>query len=213
VDVTESAAPVTFTAFDRRVRQVKLISWLSLVWMLLEGAIGTAAGIAANSIALIGYGIDSSIAAAASLVIIWRFTGDRLTSPGSERRAQQVVAISFFLFAPYVAIEATHRLIAVDKSQASYIGISLAIVSTLLMPVFGVWKKRLGVQLESAATTGEAVQNILCAYLSLAILLGLLANAAQGLWWADPVVALIVAVVAVQTGVKTWRGESCETVC
>jgi divalent metal cation (Fe/Co/Zn/Cd) transporter len=211
--VPEAAVALAFHASDPRIRRIKLLSWLSLAWMLVEGAIGTVAGFASNSIALIGYGIDSSIAGVASLVIIWRFTGDRLASPTSERRAQKVVAVSFFLFAPYIAIEAAHRLITVDKAQASYVGIALAIVSTLLMPVFGVWKKRLGVELRSAATTGEGVQNILCAYLSLAILVGLAANAILGLWWADPAVALVVAAVAIQTGVKTWRGEGCAIAC
>ena len=182
--------------------------------MTLEGAIGTMAGITSNSIALIGYGLDSSITGVASLVIIWRFTGDRLTSPAAERRAQKVVAISFFLFAPYIALEeATHRLLTVDKAQASWIGIGLAIISTLLMPLFGYAKKKVGVQLESAATTGEGTQNILCAYLSLAILVGLAANALLGVWWADPPVALIVAAVAVRTGISTWRGQGCATSC
>ncbi len=186
---------------------------LSLVWMTVEGVIGTVAGIVSNSIALIGYGLDSTIAGVASLVIIWRFTGDRLHSQTAERQAQRVVAISFFLLAPYFAIEATHRLITADKAQASWVGISLAIVSTLLMPVFGIAKKRIGLQLRSAATVGEGIQNLLCAYLSLAILVGLAANAVLGLWWADPTVALAVAIVAVQTGVKTWRGQGCDPVC
>ena len=200
-------------AGERFIRRIKLLSWLSLIWMTLEGAIGTMAGITSNSIALIGYGLDSSITGVASLVIIWRFTGDRLTSPAAERRAQKVVAISFFLFAPYIALEATHRLLTVDKAQASWIGIGLAIISTLLMPLFGYAKKKVGVQLESAATTGEGTQNILCAYLSLAILVGLAANALLGVWWADPAVALIVAAVAVRTGISTWRGQGCATSC
>ena len=81
------------------------------------------------------------------------------------------------------------------------------------MPVFGIAKKRIGLQLRSAATVGEGIQNLLCAYLSLAILVGLAANAVLGLWWADPTVALAVAIVAVQTGVKTWRGQGCDPVC
>lgn len=209
--MTEQALPLRIADTDLLIRRVKWLSWLSLAWMTAEGAIGTIAGITSNSIALIGYGIDSTITGVASLVIIWRFTGDRLTSPDAERQAQKVVAISFFLFAPYIAIEATHRLITADKAQASWIGISLAIVSTLLMPVFGYAKRRIGVQLQSAATTGEGKQNILCAYLSLAILVGLAANAVFGLWWADPAVALVVAFVAVQTGIGTWRGQGCAT--
>ena len=211
--MSDQALALPLAGRELLIRRIKLLSWLSLIWMTLEGAIGTIAGITSNSIALIGYGLDSSITGVASLVIIWRFTGDRLTSPAAERQAQKVVAISFFLFAPYIAVEATHRLLTVDKAQASWIGIGLAIVSTLLMPLFGYAKKRIGVQLDSAATTGEGTQNILCAYLSLAILVGLGANAVLGIWWADPAVALIVAVVAVQTGISTWRGQGCATSC
>ncbi len=195
------------------VRRVKLLSWLSLAWMTVEGAIGVTAGILANSIALIGYGLDSSIEGIASIVIIWRFTGDRLHSDDAESRAQKVVALSFFLLAPYIIVGALDRLLTGQKPQPSWVGIGLAIVSITLMPIFGRAKKRLGNQLQSAATAGEGTQNILCAYLSLAILIGLGANALFGLWWADPTVALIVAIVAVQAGVQTWRGQGCKDAC
>jgi len=200
---------------DERVliARVKLISWLSLAWMTTEGVIGTVAGVMANSIALIGYGLDSTITGVASLIIIWRFTGDRVDSDDAERRAQKIVAITFFLLAPYIIAAATHHLVTGSQSQASWVGIWLAVVSITLMPIFGRAKKRLGNRLGSSATTGEGTQNILCAYLSLAILIGLGANAVLGLWWADPLVALIVATVALRTGVRTWRGDTCEIAC
>lgn len=194
------------------IERVRWISWLSLAWMTAEGLIGTAAGIAANSIALIGYGIDSTITGVASAIIIWRFTGARVDSQGAEERAQKVVAISFFLFAPYVAAAAVHHLATGNEAEASWVGIGLAIVSVTLMPIFGRAKKRLGNRLDSSATAGEGTQNILCAYLSLAILVGLGANAVLGLWWADPVVAIVVAAAAIQTGIRTWRGQSCDPV-
>jgi len=192
------------------IQRVKLISWLSLAWMTTEGVIGTVAGIMANSIALIGYGVDSTITGVASVIIIWRFTGSRIDSDGAERRAQKIVAVTFFLFAPYVMTAAIHHLITGSQAQASWVGIGLAIVSVTLMPLFGRVKKKIGNQLDSSATAGEGKQNILCAYLSLAILIGLAANALFGLWWADPVVALIVGVAAIQTGISTWRGEACD---
>jgi divalent metal cation (Fe/Co/Zn/Cd) transporter len=195
---------------DTLIRRVKLISWLSLVWMTAEGAIGVTAGIMANSIALIGYGLDSTIEGIASIVIIWRFTGHRIHSDAAEGRAQRIVAATFFMLAPYILVEATHHLLTGNKAQASWVGIGLAIVSITLMPVFGRAKKRIGNQLRSSATAGEGTQNILCAYLSLAILIGLAANALLGIWWADPVVALIVAVVAIQAGVRTWRSQACD---
>ena len=194
------------------IRRVKLLSWLSLAWMTTEGAIGVTAGILANSIALIGYGLDSTIEGIAGVVIIWRFTGDRIHSDQAERGAQKIVAITFFLLAPYIIIEALHRLVTGQEAQASWVGIGLAITSITLMPLFGRAKKRIGNHLHSAATTGEGTQNILCAYLSLAILIGLAANALLGLWWADPLVALVVALVAVQAGFNTWRGRGCAEV-
>jgi divalent metal cation (Fe/Co/Zn/Cd) transporter len=195
------------------VRRVKLISWLSLAWMTAEGAIGVTAGIIANSIALIGYGLDSTIEGLAAVVVIWRFTGDRIHSDEAEARAQKIVAATFFLLTPYIIVAAIQHLITGNKAEASWVGIALALVSITLMPQFGRIKKRLGNQLHSDATAGEGTQNILCAYLSLAILIGLGANALFGLWWADPLVALIVAVVALQAGIRTWRGEACDDHC
>jgi divalent metal cation (Fe/Co/Zn/Cd) transporter len=200
---------------ERRVlvQRVKRLSWLSLVWMTAEGVVGVSAGIAANSIALIGYGLDSTIAGIGSLVIIWRFTGSRVQSDAAERRAQKVVAVTFFLLAPYIAVEAVRRLVTGNEADGTWVGVGLAAVSIVLMPYFGHAKKRLGKRLQSSATTGEGIQNMLCGYLSLAILVGLGANAVFGLWWADPLVALIVAVAAVHGGIRTWRGETCSDAC
>ncbi len=113
-------------------------------------------------------------------------------------------SVTFFLFAPYVMAAAIHHLITGSQAQASWVGIGLAIVSVTLMPLFGRAKKQIGNQLDSSATAGEGKQDILCAYLSFAILIGLAANALFGLWWADPAVALIVGVAAIQTGISTW---------
>lgn len=206
----ETVVDVRAAERDTLVRQVKLISLLSLAWMTTEGVIGTTVGIMTNSIALIGYGIDSTITGIASVIIIWRFTGSRLNSANAEKQAQKIVAITFFLLAPYIIIAAIHHLITGSEAQASWLGIGLAVVSVILMPIFGRAKKRIGNHLQSDATTGEGTQNILCAYLSLAILIGLVANAVFGLWWADPVAALVVAIVALQAGARTWRGENCD---
>jgi len=195
------------------VRRVKLISWLSLAWMTAEGAVGVAAGIAANSIALIGYGLDSTIEGIASVVIIWRFTGARIHSNAAEARAQKIVAVTFFLLAPYIVVAAIQHLATGNEARASWVGIGLAIVSGSLMPLFGRAKKRLGDDLHSPATAGEGTQNLLCGYLSLTILVGLGANALFGFWWADPLVALVVAVVALHAGARTWRGGNCTDTC
>jgi divalent metal cation (Fe/Co/Zn/Cd) transporter len=174
-----------------------------------EGLIAILAGIIAGSIALIGFGLDSAIEGFASVVIVWRFTGSRLLSERAERRAQVLVAVQFFILAPYVAVEALRALIGGEHPDASWLGIALAASSAIGMPVLGVWKRRLGERLGSVATKGEGSQNLLCAYLALALLVGLLGNALFGLWWLDPGVALLIAAVAVREGVATWRGEGC----
>ena len=211
--MTEAVLALAQEEHAALVQRVKLISWLSLAWMTAEAAVGVFAGVAANSIALIGWGIDSTIEGVASLVIIWRFTGHRIHSDEAETTARKVVAVSFFLLAPYIAIEATRHLLTGNQAKGSWVGIGLAISAVMLMPLFGQAKKRIGNKLSSAATAGEGTQNILCAYLSVAILIGLAANALFGFWWADPIVALIVAVVAIQAGARTWRGDSRDDVC
>jgi divalent metal cation (Fe/Co/Zn/Cd) transporter len=194
---------------NRLVRRARLLAWSSLLWMTAEGAIAIGAGIAAGSIALIGFGIDSAIEGIASVVIIWRFWGKRALSEAAERRAQKLVAVQFFILAPYVAIEAVRTLVTGDEPDVSGLGIALTAVSLVLMPYFGVAKRRVGARLGSRATTGEGMQNILCAYLSAAVLAGLVANALLGWWWADPVAALVIAAVAVREGLESWRGEDC----
>ena len=193
----------------RLARRARALSWLSLVLIGAEGAVAIAAGIAAGSIALIGFGIDSVIEGLASLVIVWRFSGSRLLSTVSERRAQRLVAAQFFLLAPYVAAESGHALAGGAHAAASWVGIGLAMASLTTMPALGVAKQRLAARLGSAATRGEGRQNMLCAYLAAALLVGLLGNALLGAWWLDPVVGLAIAGVATLEGVKAWRGEAC----
>ncbi|HSL64194.1 MAG TPA: cation transporter [Gaiellaceae bacterium] len=196
-------------AWLRAARRARLLSWLSLAWMAVEGAVGVVAGVLAGSIALVAFGLDSAIEGFASLVIVWRFTGARLHSERAERRAQKLVAIQFFLLAPYVAAEAVHRLVTAEQPETSWLGIGLTLSSLVAMPYLGVAKRRLAVQLGSAATRGEGTQNLLCAYLAGAVLVGLLGNALLGLWWLDPVAALVVAAVAVREGRESWRGDAC----
>jgi divalent metal cation (Fe/Co/Zn/Cd) transporter len=210
---TAIAAPPAPTlsreGYEELAARVRLLSWLSLAWMTVEGAVAIAAGIVASSIALIGFGLDSGIEGVASVIIIWRFTGDRLFSHLAEQRAQKLVAIQFFLLAPYVGFESVKALIGGDHAEVSRLGIGLAVGSVILMPMLGIAKERLADQLGSAATKGEGRQNMLCAYLAGALLVGLLGNAAIGAWWLDPMVGLLITAVAVKEGVDAWRGEGC----
>jgi divalent metal cation (Fe/Co/Zn/Cd) transporter len=207
-------APLTHSPeWLRAARRARLLSWISLAWMGAEGAIAVTAGILAGSIALLSFGLDSAIEGVASLVIVWRFTGRRLLSEAAERRAQKLVAIQFFVLAPYVGFEAIHKLVTGEQPQTSWVGIALVTSSVIAMPVLGVAKRRLAVSLGSAATRGEGTQNLLCAYLAAAVLIGLLGSALFGLWWLDPAAALVVAGAAAKEGVESWRGEACCEAC
>jgi divalent metal cation (Fe/Co/Zn/Cd) transporter len=177
--------------------------------MAAEGLVAVLAGIAAGSIALIGFGIDSAIEGFASVVIVWRFTGSRTLSHAAERRAQRLVAVQFFILAPYVSVEAVRSLVNGSHPEESLVGIVLAASSLLLMPLLGRAKQRIGSRIGSSATASEGKQNLLCAYLAAALLVGLLGNALLGAWWLDAAVALLIAVVAVQEGREAWRGDAC----
>jgi divalent metal cation (Fe/Co/Zn/Cd) transporter len=177
--------------------------------MTVEGAVAITTAIIAGSVALLGFGLDSAIEGLASIIVIWRFTGQRRLSDHAEQRAERLVAISFFLLAPYLGRAALRALINADRPSISWIGIGLSISSMLVMPQLGRAKHRIGSQLGSGATTGEGTQNMLCAYLAASVLVGLALNVAFGLWWADPVVALGIAALAIKEGRETWRGEGC----
>jgi divalent metal cation (Fe/Co/Zn/Cd) transporter len=177
--------------------------------MTVEGAVAIAAGIVASSVALIGFGLDSAIEGFASVIIIWRFTGHRIHSAAAETRAQKLVAVQFFLLAPYVAVESVRALAAGDRPDETLVGIVLASGSIVFMPMLGIAKQRIADQLGSAATRGEGRQNMLCAYLAGALLIGLLGNTWFGAWWLDPAVGLLIAAVAVQEGREAWKGEGC----
>jgi len=194
----------------RLERRARLLAWGGIGWHVVEFGIALAAGLAAGSIALIGFGADSLIEALAGGVVLWLFTGNRRGSSTAERRAQQLIAVSFFVLAAYVGIEALRTLLSGDHPSASWAGIGLAAFTAPTMPLLAYAKRRLGNQLHSAATVKEAAQTQLCAYLSIALLLGLGANALAGWWWADPLTALVITAVAMREGRESWRGEGCE---
>ena len=197
----------------RLERRARLLAWAGNGWHVIEFGIALSAGIAAGSVALVAFGIDSAIELAAGLTIVWRFTGSRLGSPRSERRAQQLIALSYFLLAAYVAVESARDLLGGDEPAASWVGIGLAAVTAPTMPLLARAKRRVGHALGSAATVGEGGQNMICAYLSVALLVGLLANALAGWWWADPAAALVIGALAAREGIESWRGDACCDAC
>ncbi|MEU7739898.1 cation transporter [Nonomuraea sp. NPDC049158] len=184
------------------------LSVLTLVWLAVESTLGLAAGLGAHSVALIGWGLSALVEAAASLIVVWRFTGSRTLSPSAERRAGRAVAVSFWLLAPYLVIHVAHDLDAGHRAVPSALGIVVTAVSLASMPVLGLVKRRLGRRLGSPATSGEGTQNLICAAMAAGVLTGLWLNT-LGWWWVDPVVALALAAVATREGTRAWRGHSC----
>lgn len=207
--VAPPPATIDRETYRRLAKRVRLLSWASLAYMTLEGGIAILAGILAGSVALIGFGIDSAIEGFASAIIIWRFASSRMFTEAAERKAQKLVAIQFFILAPYVGFESVQALIEGERPDVSWLGIALSASSMVVMPYLGIAKQRIADQIGSAATKGEGRQNMLCAYLAGALLLGLLGNAAIGAWWLDPAVGLLIAGVAVREGLEAWRGEGC----
>lgn len=190
----------------RQARVARRLSWLSLAYMAAEGAAAVTAAILASSVALLGFGLDSVIEALASIIVVWRFTGTRTLSHTAEHHAQKAVAITYLLLAPYIAADAIRTLITAGHPATTWPGIAVSAASLLVMPLLGIAKQRIGARLGSAAVRGEGTENLICAYLAAAVLAGLLANTALGWWWLDPVIALVIAAMAVREGREAWEG-------
>ena len=194
----------------RLVRRARLLAWVGLGWHGIEAAIAVGAGVVASSVALVGFGVDSLIEAAAGIVVLWLMSDRRSSSPVAERTAQRLIAASFVLLAAYVGVQATRDLLLGHHPDASWVGIALSVVTLATMPPLASAKRRVALQLGSSATASESRQTMLCAYLSGGLLVGLLANAVFGLWWADPIVALGIGAVALREARDAWRGDACD---
>lgn len=185
--------------------------WLAYAtagYNLLEGLVAIAAGAAASSSALIGFGLDSFVEVSSAAVIIWQF---RSRVPESkERLALRFIAVSFFALAAWVTFDSVRSLLAGGGADSSPVGIGLAIASLIVMPLLVRAKRRTGRELGSATVMADSTQTMLCTYLSAVLLVGLVLNAAIGWSWADPIAALVIAGVAAREGVEAWRGDHCD---
>jgi divalent metal cation (Fe/Co/Zn/Cd) transporter len=186
-----------------------MLAWLGIGWHAVEATVALAAGAAAGSIALVGFGADSLIESLAGFVLLWRFSGARAAAEEAERRAQKLIALTFFALALYVSAEAIRSFAIAAHPQPSPVGIGLSLVTLATMPLLARAKADVGARLGSSATASEGRQNMVCAYLSAALLVGLAADVIAGWWWADPAAALVVAAVALREGRESWRGDSC----
>lgn len=195
------------------VRRARFLAWLGIGWHGVEAAIGIVAGVVAGSIALVGFGGDSLVEALAGFILLWRLAAARASSHAAEQRAQKLIGTTFWLLAAYIGFEAIRSVAIGDHPEVSYVGIGLAVVTLATMPALAAAKARVGERLGSSATKSEGRQNLLCAYLSAALLVGLGANAAFGWWWADPATALFIAGVALREGREAWAGNACDDCC
>ena len=193
----------------RRVlgRRARLLALASVTYNLLEAVVAVAAGVVAGSVALVGFGLDSSVEVASGLIILWQFS-HRLPE-SREQRALRMLAVSFFALAGYVGVQSLRALLGSVDPDPSRVGIALAVASLLVMPALSWAQRRTGRQLGSRAVVADGTQTLLCTYLSGVLLVGLVLNATLGWAWADPVAGLVIAVVAAREGLEAWRGESC----
>lgn len=192
------------------------LEYLTVGWNLAEGLIAVAAGVAAGSVALIGFGVDSFVESISGAVLIWRLRAEAVGGADDERiehvehRASRLVAVSFLVLAAYVAFEAVRTLIAQDRPDASPVGIALTVVSLVVMLWLARAKRDTGEALGSRALIADSHQTFACWYLSATTLAGLALNAAFGLWWADPLAALVICVFLVREAREAGEGEEHE---
>lgn len=192
---------------QRLGRRAQLLAAASVTYNLVEAAVAIAAGTAAGSIALVGFGLDSLVEVSSGLVILWQF---RHAVPESrERAALKLIAVSFFALAAYVCFESVRSLLGDTDPDPSTVGILLAAASLLVMPVLSLAQRRTGRALGSVSVVADSKQTLLCTYLSAVLLVGLVLNATLGWGWADPIAGLVIAGVAVKEGFEAWAGESC----
>jgi divalent metal cation (Fe/Co/Zn/Cd) transporter len=194
---------------DRRRRQriAPGLAWATIAWNTIETVVAIVAGAVASSIALVGFGLDSTVEVLSASVIVWQMTRD--VPEDREEQALRLIAVSFLALAGYVAVQAVFDLASRSQPETSTVGIALAAVSLVVMPLLAGLKRRNGRRLGSGSVVADSNQTLLCTYLSVVLLVGLLLNATVGWWWADPVAALVIAALAINEGREAWHGERC----
>jgi divalent metal cation (Fe/Co/Zn/Cd) transporter len=214
------SAPVSLTsprglARPEALRRARWLNVATIVWNVIEGVVAVAAGVVAGSVSLVGFGFDSAIEVSAAVVLAWRLSQERKGGcmQGSDARATRAIAISFLLLATYVGAESARHLWSGARPDESVVGIAVATLALLVMPLLARAKRALAPTLGSAAAVADAKQTNLCALLSAVLLVGLGANALLGWWWADPVAGLGIAALASAEGRRTWLAESLEDTC
>ena len=207
MSVTHAHPELTAADRSRLGRRAQWLAGASVAYNVLEAVVAGIAGLVAGSVALVGFGLDSLVEVSSGLVILWQF--HQRMPESRERQALRLMAIAFFALAAYVAFESVRALVFGGKPESSPIGIGLAAASLIIMPLLSWMQRRTGRALGSATVVADSTQTLLCTYLSAVLLVGLVLNATLGWGWADPVVGLVIAAVAVREGAEAWRGEGC----
>ena len=204
-------APAVLTDARRRTlhRRIRLIVAATITYNLMEAVIAISAGTAASSAALIGFGLDSAIEVLSAAAVAWQFT--RRDPERWEKSTLRVIAIAFFALAVYVTVTSILSLLGAERPEHSAVGLVLTAVSVIVMPFLSLAERRAGTEAGSATAVADSMQTLICAYLSVAVLLGLALNSLFRWWWADAVAGLIIAAFAVREGVEAWRGDACAT--
>lgn len=188
-------------------RRARLLAGASVTYNVVEAVIAVSAGLAAGSVALVGFGLDSVVEVSSGLIVLWQFRHN--LPEARERQALRLMALAFYALAAYVGVESARALLSGTTPEHSTVGLVLAGLSLLIMPALSVAQRRTGRALGSNAVVADGTQTLLCTYLSAVLLVGLLLNSALGWWWADPAAGLVIAAVAVREGRQAWRGEGC----
>jgi divalent metal cation (Fe/Co/Zn/Cd) transporter len=190
-------------------RRIRWVVAATITYNVIEAVVALVAGRLASSSALIGFGLDSVVEVLSAAAVAWQFSAPDPRS--RERAALRTIALSFFGLAAFVTVDAIRTLLSADEPQHSTVGIVLAAVSLVVMPVLSWFERRTGRELGSASAVADSRQTLVCAYLSAVLLVGLVLNSTLGWWWADPVAAVVIAAFAVREGIEAWRGDACCT--
>ncbi|MCT7369129.1 cation transporter [Mycolicibacterium llatzerense] len=194
----------------RRGQLGRRIRWLvaaTISYNVIEAVVALSEGARVSSVALVGFGLDSVIEVSSAAAVAWQFAG--ADPEAREKTALRIIAYSFFALAGYVTVDAIRALLGFGQAEHSTIGIVLAAVSLLVMPVLSYAQRRAGRELGSRSAVADSKQTLLCTYLSAVLLIGLLVNSVLGWSWADPIAALVIAGIAVKEGINAWRGDVC----
>ncbi len=188
-------------------RRIRIVVAATIAYNAVEAVIALSAGAIASSSALVGFGLDSIVEVLSAAAVAWQFSAR--DPQRRERFALRLIAVSFFGLAVFVTTDALRALLTASPADESGIGIALALVSLIVMPTVSWIERRAGRELGSATAVADSKQTLVCAYLSAALLIGLVLNAAFGWWWADPLAALVIAGFAIREGIEAWRGDGC----